>query len=84
MAQYCYLFEEVLFSIIIFYSVKEYKVAELPKTMKKFRHHRVSVLTNKCIKKNTKKYITSFKTPLKKKFISLLNFFFAAYYLSFW
>lgn len=51
MARYCYLLEEVLFSVIIFYSVKEYKVAELPKTTKKFRHHRVSVLTKKCIKK---------------------------------
>lgn len=55
MARYCYLFEEVLFSIVIFHSVKEYKVAELPKTTKNFRHHRVSVLTNKCIKKNYKK-----------------------------
>lgn len=55
MARYCYLFQEVFFRIVIFYSVKEYKVAELPKTTKMFRHHRVSVLTNKCIKKILKK-----------------------------
>lgn len=75
MARYCYLFQEVFFSIIIFYSVNEYKVAELPKTTKKFRHHRVSVLTKKCIKKIQKYFITSFKTALTKEFISLLNIF---------
>lgn len=77
MARYCYLFEEVLFSVII-YSIQSKNIKSL--SCQKLRKGSVIIglmyYSNKCIKKITKKYyITSFKTALTKKFISLLNFF---------